>query len=138
MFPKQVLIGIIISKAVFEIRFSRSDKSKIGYSVLPSICIRGDEGFLLDIQRSLYQHQVKSLVKQQESKTRQKPIMRISGIKNTNKVIQMIPDSYSDANSSLSAYKGIILRLVNKEHLTLEGLESIMKIRGILNGTDIN
>ena len=136
MFSKEVLIGILISKAVYEIQFKRSETSKIGYAVLPSICIRAEEKFLHDIQRSLAQHQIKCQIKPIESKQRPKPVLRMSGIQNTHKVVGMIPAYYSDANSSLSTYKGIILRLVNKEHLTLEGLETIMAMRGILNGTD--
>ena len=136
MFSREVLIGIIISKAVFEIHFSRTDSSKIGYSVSPSVCIRADKRFLRDLERSLAQHQIKSKYREIESIQRSKPILRIKGIKNTDKLLRMIPDYYSDANSSLNTYKGIIQKLVNKEHLTLEGLESIMKIRGIINGID--
>ena len=136
MFSKEVLIGIIISKAVFEIHFSRTDSSKIGYSVSPTICIRADKRFLRDMERSLAQQQIKSKYREIESLPRSKPILRIKGIKNTDKLLKMIPEYYSDANSKLNTYKGIIQQLVNKEHLTLEGLESIMKTRGILNGTD--
>lgn len=136
MFSKEVLIGVLISKAVFEIQFLRTDNSRIGYSVLPSICIRAEEQFLSDFKRSLMQHQIKSSIKLIESKQRPKPILRISGIANTHNTLQLIPEFYSDANNSLNTYKGIILRLVNKEHLTLEGLETIMEIRGILNGTN--
>jgi len=136
MFPKQTIVGILISKAVFEIQFSRKETSRIGYIVLPSISVRAEKRFLDDLKRSLAQHQVKSNIREIESVQRQKPILKISGIKNTHKAITLIPEYYSDANNSLNTYKEIILKLVNKEHLTLEGLELIMKMRGILNGTN--
>lgn len=131
MFPKEVLVGVFISKAVYEINIIRDESYKIGYSVLCSIALRAKERFLKDIQRTLIQYNIKSKLSSIENPSRPKPILRISGIKNCNKVVGLIPSNLSDANDTLETYRIVIEKLVNKEHLTLEGLDSIISIRGI-------
>jgi|TARA_R110000796_G_scaffold19687_3_gene59096 hypothetical protein len=131
MFPKEVLVGVFISKAVYEINIIRDDSYKIGYAVLCSIAIRADEKFLKDIHRTLGQYNIKSKLSLIENPSRPKPILRVSGIQNCRKVMELIPPHFSDANNSIENYRIVIAKLVNKEHLTLEGFDSIVTIRGI-------
>ena len=122
MFPKQVLIGIVIAKAVPVIKIKRSETNKIGYTILPSIIIRSNIIFLKEIKLSLSQHQI-------ESKFYNDELIITSSSMRT--LINLIPEHYP-TNKEWKEFRTIVSMMQRKEHLTLDGLETIMKMRGIL------
>ena len=122
MFPKQVLVGIIIAKAVPVIKIKRSETNKIGYTILPSIIIRSNITFLKEIQLSLSQHQIKSKFYNDEL---------IITSSNMRTLVNLIPEHYS-TNKEWEEFRTILSMMERKKHLTLSGLETIMEMKGIL------
>ena len=122
MFPKQVLVGIVIAKAVPVIKISRSGSNRIGYTILPSIVIRSNIIFLKEIKLSLSQHQI-------ESKFYNDELIITSSSMRT--LINLIPEHYP-TNKEWKEFRIIVSMMQRKAHLTLSGLEIIMKMRGIL------
>ena len=48
----------------------------------------------------------------------------------------LIPEHLLQLQNHIQEHNDVVQMLVRKEHLTLTGIENIMKIRGIINGTD--
>tara|TARA_R110000744_G_scaffold193007_1_gene312050 strand:- start:1149 stop:1541 length:393 start_codon:yes stop_codon:yes gene_type:complete len=130
MFPKQTVIGIFVAKAVPQIKINRSDSSRIGYAVVPSILIRSNIKFLKDIKVSLSHLQIESKITDVESNTRPSPLLVVSG-ESMRTLNKLIPDFYS-SNKDWQQFKIILSMMERKEHLTLNGLETIMTMKGIL------
>tara|TARA_R110000737_G_scaffold204624_1_gene223411 strand:+ start:136 stop:528 length:393 start_codon:yes stop_codon:yes gene_type:complete len=130
MFPKQTVIGICVAKAVPQIKIKRSNTSKMGYAVVPSILIRSNIKFLKDIKLSLSVIQIESKISDIESNTRLSPILVVSG-ESMRTLNKLIPDFYS-SNKDWEQFKIILSMMERKEHLTLSGLEKIMAMKGIL------
>ena len=132
LFSKDMLIGILLSKAKFEIQINNDSKSRLGYSTKLKINIRGEEDFLLGVQRSLLQHNITSHYKKIESKSRQKPILKISGVVNMTKVKNMIPKHLPDSNNEWKDFSKAIKIMNSKGHLTLDGFDALLKIKGLI------
>ena len=131
MYSKDMLIGILLSATTTDVHISRNETSIIGYTVKVRLKIRGSADYLLGIQRSLGQHQIKSYYRSKEHRTRPRPILTISGIKNSYKVCELVPP-LPDAKDSWSRFRKMVDLLSNKEHLTLSGLERLMEMKGVL------
>ena len=86
MYSKDMLAGILLGASKVDFNIERANDSQIGYRVKLKLIIRADLSFLVGIQRSLEQHQISSNLKEKESKTRPKPILKIGGIKNLYKI----------------------------------------------------
>jgi hypothetical protein len=127
-----MLIGILLSSGRFEIQIDADDKSKLGYCTKLKVSIRGGEDFLRAVQRSLVQHNITSHLKPQESKSRTRPILRISGIVNMNKIRNMIPLGLPDAKNEWQTFLKAIQITDGRKHLTLEGFDSLLKLKGLI------
>lgn len=122
MFPKQVLVGIVIAKAVPVIKIIRSETNKIGYTIIPSIVVRSNISFLKEIRLSLSQQQIQSKVYNGEL---------VITASNMRTLVSLIPEHYP-TNKDWVEFRTIVSMMERKEHLTLAGLETIMQMRGIL------
>ena len=125
-----MIIGILIGVANCDIRVESNYRSNIGYQVKPRLQIRGEMKFLSDLQRSLLQYNIVAKIKEIESKMR--PILRITKIKDLKKICDMIPESLADARNQWGEFRTVISIMNNKEHLTLEGLDKILMIKGLI------
>lgn len=132
VYSKDMLIGILLSSARPELQIIRDDDSNIGYRVRLKTIIRGNEDFLKGIKRSLLQHEITSSLSLKESKLRPKPILRIGGIKNIYKLNHLIDVGVFDRNNLWPEFKEVISIVSNGEHLTLEGLERLFKIKELI------
>tara|TARA_R110002050_G_scaffold109443_3_gene220438 strand:- start:401 stop:799 length:399 start_codon:yes stop_codon:yes gene_type:complete len=132
MFSKDVLIGLFIGIANCDVQIESDYRSTLGYQVKPKIQIRGELMFLKQIERTLLQHSVKCHVKEIESKVRQKPILTISRIKDLVIISDMIPLEFFDARTQWFTFRTVINIMYEKRHLTLEGLDEILKIKGLI------
>ncbi len=132
MYSKDMLIGILLASARPEIQIIRDDNSNIGYRVRLKVIIRGRENFLKAIKRSLLQHEITSSLALKESKARPKPILRIGGIKNIYKLNGLIDIGIWDRNNLWPEFREAIGIVSNGEHLTLEGLENLFAIKGLI------
>ena len=132
MFSKDVMIGIFIGIANCDVRIESDYRSTLGYQVRPRIQIRGDLDFLNQIKRTLLQYNVKCHIKERESKLRQKPILTISRIKDLVIISNIIPPEYSDARNQWPDFRTVINIMNDKRHLSLSGLDEILKIKGLI------
>ena len=132
MFSKDVMIGIFIGIANCDVRIESDYRSTLGYQVRPRIQIRGELDFLNQIKRTLLQYNVKCHIKERESKLRQKPILTISRIKDLVIISNIIPPEYSDARNQWPDFRTVINIMNDKRHLSLSGLDEILKIKGLI------
>ncbi len=130
MFNKNQLQGILLSIAKPEVHISRSDSIQIGYRIRMRINIRGTKTFLEYIERSLLQHGIDSKLKEQEHKSRPRPILTISGKDNINKTTVLVPHHLPDSKGDWFDFRRIAVIVDRGEHHTLEGLDKIFKIKG--------
>ena len=127
-----MLIGIFIGLANCDIRIESNYRSNLGYQVKPRLQVRGEIDFLTDLQRSLLQHNIVAKIKEKESTVRPKPILRITKISDLQKICEMIPQSLADARNQWTEFRTVIEIMNNKEHLTLDGLDRILIIKGLI------
>jgi len=132
MYNDDQLVGILISIAKPEIHISRADNTNIGYRVRIRVNLRGSEDFLLAVERTLLQKGIECKFKKEEHKSRPRPILTIGGIVNIWKLSGLIPDNIPDAKNCWRDFKEIISIMDNGEHHTLEGLDRIMELKGVI------
>ena len=130
LFNNNQLVGILLSIAKPEVNVSRTSKLTIGYRVRIRVNIRGNEDFLLGIQRGLDKKTIDSIYKQKEHKSRPRPILSVSGMVNLYKLCKLIPDNLPDAKGVWPNFKEVVQLVDNGEHHTLEGLDRILQIKG--------
>ncbi len=131
MYNKNMLTGIFLCGSKFDFHIEKNETSNIGYSVRLRVNLRAEAEFLLGVQRSLLQHEIKSTFKEQENKARPKPILRIGGIKNLYLLTEMVED-LPDAKNEWNCFRQAVEIVSNGEHLTLEGIEKLLKLKGVL------
>ena len=131
MYGRDVLNGILISIGNPEVNIVNSSKSKLGYRVRLRVCIRGKSTFLWGIKRSLLQHEIESNYKDKEHSGRPKPILVISGLDNLTRLVEMM-DSKLITNNEWETFIKSLSMITEKEHLRAEGLEKILKMKGLV------
>ena len=131
MYGRDVLNGILISIGNPEVNIVNSSKSKLGYRVRLRVCIRGKDTFLWGINRSLLQHEIESNYKDREHSGRPKPILVISGLDNLTRLVEMM-DSRLITNNDWETFNKSLKMIAEKEHLKAEGLERILKMKGLV------
>tara|TARA_R100001015_G_C4603046_1_gene158028 strand:- start:26 stop:421 length:396 start_codon:yes stop_codon:yes gene_type:complete len=131
MYGRDVLNGILISIGNPEVNIVNSSKSKLGYRVRLRVCIRGEGTFLWGIKRSLLQHEIESNYKDKEHSGRPKPILVISGLDNLTRLVEMM-DSKLITNNDWETFNKSLNMITEKEHLRAEGLEKILKMKGLV------
>lgn len=131
MYGRDVLNGILISIGNPEVNIVNSSKSKLGYRVRLRVCIRGEGAFLWGINRSLLQHEIESNYKDKEHSGRPKPILVISGLDNLTRLVEMM-DSRLITNNDWETFNKSLRMIAEKEHLKAEGLEKILKMKGLV------
>ena len=130
MFSHAQLEGILLSIAKPEIHISRANNTQIGYRVRIRVNFRGSKDFIYGLERTLNQKGLKCSVKDEEHKSRPRPILIISGKENINKTVTLVPHHLPDAKDCWSNFRKIAIIMDKGEHHTLKGLEDILKIKG--------
>ena len=131
MYSKDMLTGILLGSSKVDFHIERAKDSQIGYRVKLKLIVRADIAFLKAIQRSLEQHQISSHLKEKESKTRPKPILKIGGIKNLYKITQLVP-VLPDAKGEWGTFREVVKLLDENKHRTAEGLERTFELKGVI------
>tara|TARA_R100000734_G_C3315958_1_gene108202 strand:+ start:1087 stop:1488 length:402 start_codon:yes stop_codon:yes gene_type:complete len=133
MFSKQHVEGILLALSKPEILIQVSETTQIGYKVRLRLNVRAESyAFLEALNRSLLQHNVKGNLKEKEHSHRQKPILRIGGIKNLDTVCRLVNPDLPDAKKSWDSFRKAVEIVGAREHLELEGIEKLLKIKGVL------
>ena len=132
MFTKEQLQGILLSLPKCEIHINQANNIDIGYRVRLRINFRASSSdFLLALQRTLTQYEIKSTFKEMEHKSRPKPILRVSGHKDVYLLSKLIPD-LPDAKNEWKKNLEIIDIVSSGQHLELPGLERIFELKEVL------
>ena len=112
MFSRETLAGILLAKAQFFCNVQVDEKMRIGYSVKLGIDVRMDSFvFLSGMQRALQTYGVQSKLKQKESTTRKRPILKVRGVANIVKVSEIIHGNtvnWRNHDDSLNAFMTIL------------------------------
>ena len=131
MYSKEMLIGVLLGCSKMDFVLERNTNSKMGYIVRLSLSIRAEKEFLLGLKRSFLQHEISSSYKEKESKTRPRPILKIGGIKNLYKIVEMTPD-LPDAKNEWAVFREVVHLVSHGEHRNAEGLERIFELKGVI------
>ena len=130
MYSKDFLQGAFLSHGNPEVSVVRNG-TQIGYRVRVRVCLRGSEDFLKAVQRSLLQHEIESKYRDEEHSARKKPILIVSSLSEVMKLINLLPlDLPSNADWDILAKTAFMIS--SKEHLTVDGLDTILKMKGVL------
>jgi hypothetical protein len=131
MYSREMLIGIILSKANWNLDILKNSSMRMGYEVRINLVFRGEEDYLLAIQRDLLSYlNVNSKYKEKESSSRQKPILKITGIKNLKSITDFVPNLPS--NNDWDVFTQCVDIIHSSKHRTLDGFEELLKITGVL------
>ena len=84
------------------------------------------------VSRTLLQHEIKSSVIQQESKSRPAPILKIGGIKNMYRLMVLNHPHLIDKNDLWTPFRKAVGIVSDNKHLTLEGMEELFRIKGLI------
>ena len=131
MYSKPQLEGIILAKSIPELTIYKNPKKQVGYEVRIRVVFRGNEDFLLGIQRSLNQQQIHSKYKEIESKTRNAPVLRITGIENLMLLTDLTP-KLPDSKNKWHNFRDVIDIMWTGLHTTQEGLDRLLKLKGVI------
>ena len=127
-----MLVGILLSCAKVQFKIIRTDELKIGYKPIVGLSIRGTAKFINGVQRYLLHWGVYSSYHNEESSSRPKPILYISGAMNLKKVMNNIPDNLESRQGEWTTIDTVVKMLVNKEHLTQKGLDKLLELKGVI------
>ena len=130
MYSKEFIQGAFLSHGNPEVSVVRNG-TEIGYRVRIRICLRGSEDFLLGMQRSLLQHEIDSKYKEEEHSARRKPILIVSKLSEVMKLINMLPLNLP-SNADWDTLAKTTFMVMQKEHLTQDGNDKILKMKGVL------
>jgi|TARA_R100001509_G_scaffold142320_1_gene97653 hypothetical protein len=130
VYSKEFIQGAFLSHGNPEVSVVRNG-TEIGYRVRIRICLRGSEDFLLGMQRSLLQHEIDSKYKEEEHSARRKPILIVSKLSEVMKLINMLPLNLP-SNADWDTLAKTTFMVMQKEHLTQDGLDKILKMKGVL------
>lgn len=131
MYSKDMLIGILLSSGKLDFSIERASDTQIGYRIRTKIILRAEESFLKGVKRTLLQHEITSSYKEQESKTRPKPILRIGGIKNLFKLTELVPE-LPDAKGEWGTFRELVEIISENKHKTSSGLDRIFELKGVI------
>lgn len=129
VYSKDMITGILLSSSKMNLHISVDERMQIGYNVRLRLVIRANENFILALRRSLLQHQIETTYKEKESKKRPKPVLYIGGIKNLYRARELVPE-LPDAKDEWGLFREAVEIISNKKHLTLEGIERLVEIKG--------
>jgi len=129
VFSKDMITGILLSSSKMNLHMSVDERMQIGYNVRLRLVVRGNEQFILALQRSLIQHGIETTYREKENKKRPKPVLYIGGIKNLYKTAELVPQ-LPDAKNEWGLFREAVSIISNKEHLTLRGIERLVEIKG--------
>lgn len=125
------MIKGILTSAQPVIQTGRDKKMKLGYYVRLHVAIRGKENFLLAIQRTLFQYQVKCDINLRESKSSPRPVLTIKGLGNiTTLCDQFIVDNGKvliDSQGKWHKFVKVLDIMNDERHLIQTGFDEILE-----------
>lgn len=134
MIPEQSLIGILYSSTKLSVSVTDRPSSKFGYQVRVSCSIRDDIELLEAIQRTLLQNNIESIIKKRESKSYDKPVLKITGIDNIHQLVLKVYNQ-PPTTPCLQRWENflLIIELIrSKNHYTEKGFDQILLLKELI------
>tara|TARA_R100001510_G_scaffold38883_1_gene35271 strand:+ start:1233 stop:1628 length:396 start_codon:yes stop_codon:yes gene_type:complete len=129
MYTKENLVGILLSLPKLEINVIPDDSTRIGYRVRLRATFRGGSEMLQAIQRTLLQYDIESRYRDEEHKSRPRPILAVTGKKNLNPLCELVPDNLPDIRNEWGNFKEAVDLFDRNMQHTLTGLERIIELK---------
>lgn len=129
MYTKENLVGILLSLPKLEINVIPDDSTRIGYRVRLRATFRGGSEMLQAIQRTLLQYDIESRYRDEEHKSRPRPILVVTGKKNLNPLCELVPDNLPDIRNEWGNFKEAVDLFDRNMQHTLTGLERIIELK---------
>jgi hypothetical protein len=101
MFRREQLQGILLTLARPEVTIYRSEKSKSGYTIRVRVMFRANREFLIALQRTLEQYQIKTILREKEGSNRAAPVLIVgqkNSLSNMRNLMPELPCSHSNWN----------------------------------------
>ena len=131
MLTKEQLQGVLLSLAKTEITVNRNEENIVGYTVRLRIHFRSNLEFLTAVQRTLLQYGVESLLKEVESTVRPRPILYVGKIAYVKMLSELVPN-LPDHRNQWTGFKQAVNVVYNGGHYSQEGIDEILRIKGVL------
>ena len=134
MIPEQNLIVILYSSTKLTVSVTERSNSKFGYQIRVSCSIRDELPFLEAIQRTLLQKDIQSNIKKEESKTYNKPVLKITGIDTIYKLVLMVCNK-PPTTPCLQRWENffLIIQLIrSNKHYTEKGFDQILLLKELI------
>lgn len=137
MIPKDIFLGVLYSSSKKSITIFRSADTNFGYKIRFAISLRGTELFLKIMQERLEYEGIKSSLNLLESKTRPRPILKITEVYNLIKLIELIESNTFlnpkqnpiFENDTWFKYKEALFLMLDKKHYTDKGFKRMLEIK---------
>ena len=124
MYSKEILTGILLSKARPNVRIFDDERLTNGYNSVPEINMGGNRFFLDSISKTLKQHGIHSKMRHQDKKYFKLRIGRLYDLlKITNMVLPYV------GSEDWTWFKESLLIIEAKQHLTAYGCSRIMELK---------
>jgi len=131
MLTREQLQGILLALPKTEITISRDERHIVGYAIRLRVHFRADIDILNAINRTLLQYNISAKLKPVESKVRPRPILSVGGIDNIALLCAIVPN-LPDHRNQWPDFKSAVNIVSNGEHYAQEGIDAILKIKGLL------
>lgn len=136
MIPEQNLIGILYASTKLTVSVTERSNSKFGYQIRVSCSIRDELPFLEAIQRTLLQKDIESKIKKKESKSYNKPVLKITGLDTIYRLVLMVCNKSSvPTTPCLQRWESffLIIQLIrSNKHYTEKGFDQILLLKELI------
>ena len=111
-----------------------SNQTKFGYKITLFTSIRGNKELVNAIQRTLLQFDIESKVFMKESKSRPKPLLKISRLENLRNLCDFMMESslHEDIMADWYSFSNAIRLMELGKHYTTKGFDEMLRIKGIM------
>lgn len=128
MLSRDMIVGILLAKGNFYSKVELSESTNIGYScTLQVIVVSSNQELLSALSRSFTQRNFPHSLQSDRI---------VISKNNVEHLLHIMPRGLDSLSKKLKDFRRIHEIVQNKKHLTLQGLEQILIIKGNLNGFD--
>jgi len=134
LIPKENLAGLLYGLAKNSIVIIDSSQTKFGYKITLFTSIRGEQHLLEAVQRTLLQYDIESKFFVKESKSRPKPLLKISRLENLRNLCNFMKESsiHESIMDGWNNFSQAIHLMESGKHYTTKGFDEMLKIKGVL------
>ena len=111
-----------------------SNQTKFGYKITLFTSVRGKEDLVKAIQRTLLQFNIDSKVFMKESKSRPKPLLKISRLENLRNLCDFMIESslHETIMGDWYSFHEAIQLMESGKHYTTKGFDKMLRLKGLM------